>query len=104
MTNSQTPSKAPPAESRDELSSGGKQTRVAAGVPQAAGPEPPMSYTFKIFRDWSGMYRWLLTDQAGHRVKASSLGFAALSGAFRDAEVMRTGQYAGARIRDETRR
>jgi hypothetical protein len=67
---------------------------------------PSMNYTFKIFRDWRGTYRWMLTDQTGRRLLASRFGFAALAGAFRDIEVEQadTGHYASAAIRDETGR
>jgi uncharacterized protein YegP (UPF0339 family) len=67
--------------------------------------QPPVTYTFKIFRDWRGMYRWMLTDQSGHRILASKFGFAVLAGAFHDVEVEKaTGDYASAMIRDETGR
>jgi hypothetical protein len=61
--------------------------------------------TFRIFRDWNGMYRWTLTDDRGRRVQASRFGFAAPAGAFRDIETLRTeDRYATAIVRDETGR
>jgi hypothetical protein len=76
-----------------------------ASPPDPRSANTSVSYTFKIFRDWHGMYRWMLTDQVGQRLLASRFGFAALAGAFRDVEATQaTGQYAGAAIRDETGR
>lgn len=63
-----------------------------------------MNYTFKIFRDWRGLYRWVLTDQSDRRIQASRFGFAALAGAFRDVELQKATQYSTASIYDETGR
>ena len=71
----------------------------------AFGAEPNdqgMKYTFNIFRDWRGMYRWMLTDSAGERVLTSRFGFAAPAGAFRDVEIEKAaGHYAAADVLDE---
>lgn len=52
---------------------------------------PPGPFTFQIFIDFRGMYRWLLLDGRGERVRQSRHGFAGLAGAYRDAEAFSTG-------------
>ena len=74
-------------------------------LPPVTSAKESMTYTFKIFRDWRGAYRWMLTDQAGKRLLASRFGFSVLAGAFRDIEVEQaSGHYKSASIRDETGR
>jgi hypothetical protein len=91
----------------DALPSSGHQGNgsVESLSSQHKGSEMSVHYTFRIFRDWRGMYRWMLIDQGGKRLLASRFGFAALAGAFRDVEVERAkGEYASAGVRDETGR
>jgi hypothetical protein len=58
----------------------------------------PTAFVFQIFTDFRGMYRWLLVDASGERIRQSRHGFAVLAGAWRDAEGARLGRYAEARI------
>lgn len=44
------------------------------------------THMIQIFVDWQGMYRWLLTDEDGHRLRESRYGFEAFSSASKDAE------------------
>jgi hypothetical protein len=98
------------ANSANGGASAGDASLASRLAPPAAGADPPMtplpapiSYTFRVFRDWRGMYRWLLTDDVGRRVSASRIGFAAPAGAFSDVEVeRRSGHLAAATVRDET--
>ena len=79
---------------------------AALGEEQATvGSEAGMDYTFQIFRDWQGLYRWKLTDALGRRIEASRFSFSALGSACRDLELIRAaGEYSGARIQDNTGR
>jgi hypothetical protein len=70
-----------------------------------AADERGQTQTFSIFRDGSGMYRWVLTDPQGQRLMVSPFGSAALAGAFREVEALCAQDgYSGAVIRDETGR
>lgn len=66
---------------------------VTSTMPAAQSP-----FTFQIFIDFRGMYRWLLLDSAGHQVERSRHGFAGLAAAWRDAESTREREYVDARI------
>lgn len=58
----------------------------------------PSPFVFQIFIDFRGMYRWLLLDDAGHRIRQSRHGFGGLAAAWRDADAARELEYASARI------
>lgn len=59
---------------------------------------PTIVPVFKIFLDASGMYRWLLTDEAGQRVERSRHAFAGLAGAWNDADAARSVDRPNAQI------
>ncbi len=84
----------------------GSQPRVALSDDHTNGrPDTATDYTFQIFRDWQGLYRWMLTDALGRRLATSRFSFSAAGTAFRDLELVRAeARYTGARIQDNTGR
>lgn len=49
------------------------------------------TFTFQIFIDFRGMYRWLLLSPSGQSIRQSRHGYAGLAAAWRDAEAARDG-------------
>jgi hypothetical protein len=61
-------------------------------------PAPSPTFVFQIFIDFRGMYRWLLRDGSGHRIRQSRHGFAGLAAAWQDADATRAKEYETATI------
>lgn len=71
----------------------------------ASEEESGVQYTFRIFRDWRGQYRWVLNDTLGQRLQTSQFAFPALAGAFRDVEAKRANApFREASVRDDSGR